>query len=96
MSSPINSYTLVSSGNGLTVSTDTDRARPRTPEGLIVTTCAQTKAGWVGQIIVDKEIVWEGQAWSGSGGSGDAIDHANRTLVHVIKQLFAGLTSGGG
>ena len=33
----------------------------KTPSGILVTRAVETKDGWVGQIIVDKTIVWESE-----------------------------------
>lgn len=78
--------TLTGSNYGITLSPGNDTGVPRTPSGLIVTQAVQTKDGWLGQVIVDKEIVWEGAA----AKTGDAaIREANARVVGVFKALFS-------
>lgn len=79
-------YTLTNSSSGFTVSPSTDAASPKTPSGLIVTRAVETKDGWLGQVIVDKEIVWETDA---EDRSKDAIQAANARVVEAVKALFA-------
>lgn len=50
------------------------------------TQAVQTKDGWLGQVIVDKEIVWESEAYDDSE---DAIQDANTQVVEVFRALFA-------
>jgi hypothetical protein len=78
--------TLTSSSYGLTLTPGSSDARPKTPAGLVVTQAVQTKEGWLGQVIVDKEIVWEGAA---ELEGEDAIHAANEQVVQVFKRLFA-------
>jgi len=73
------------SSYGITFSPDTSETRPRTPSGLIVTQAVQTKDGWLGQVIVDKEIVWESEP--GDGGEA-AVGAANRRVVEAFRQMF--------
>lgn len=64
--------------------------RPKTPSGLIVTAAVQTKEGWLGQVIVDKEIVFE----SGACDEADAaVEIANKRVVDAVKALFASPTT---
>ena len=74
-----------SSGNtGITlVPTDTERIT--TPKGLLVTRAVQMQEGWVGQIIVDKAIVWQGSAQEEEK---DAIQEATSRVVDRLKLLF--------
>lgn len=64
----------------------TDQGRPgQPPAGLIATRAVHTKKGWRGQVIVDKEIVWEG----GNVKSADAaIKAANKVVVSRLRGLF--------
>lgn len=80
------SNTLSGSSFGITFSPETDGPRPKTPSGLIVTQAVQTKDGWLGQVIVDKTIVWEGDA---DDDGEAAIQDANRRVVDAFKALFA-------
>lgn len=78
---------LTGSSYGFTVAPSTDHhERPKTPSGLIVTQAVQTRDGWLGQVIVDKEIVWEGDA-TDDGDS--AIQAANARVVQAVRVLFA-------
>lgn len=77
--------TLTGSSYGMTIKPVTDDAKPKTPSGLIVTQAVQTKDGWLGQVIVDKEIVWESiPELEGE----DAVQAANSHVVTAIKALL--------
>jgi hypothetical protein len=87
-------YTTTLATNGVTFSLSPQvgeyRDKPKTPSGLIVTAAVQTKEGWLGQVIVDKEIVFE----SGACDNADAaVEIANKRVVDVIKALFASPTT---
>ena len=76
--------TYATSNNGVAlIPTDADRVK--TPAGLVVTRAVETKSGWVGQIIVDKSIVWESQ---GAGDEREALQDANTRVVDRLKSLF--------
>jgi hypothetical protein len=77
--------TVAGSGYGITLTPQSSDAKPRTPSGLIVTQSVQTREGWLGQIIIDKEIVWESDPCHTGD---DAIQDANGRVVDVFKQLF--------
>jgi len=77
--------TVSGSSYGLTLAPQTADEKPKTPSGLIVTQAVQTRHGWLGQVIVDKTIVWESTPW----GDGDAaIKAANIRVVEAVTQLF--------
>lgn len=78
--------TVTGSSYGITISPEQADTRPKTPAGLIVTQAVQTKDGWLGQVIVDKEIVWEGDP---QPEGEDAIQAANARVVQAFKALFA-------
>jgi len=59
--------------------------RPKTPSGLIVTRAVQIRHGWLGQVIVDKSIVWETVPLSEGE---EAIQAANAHVVAVASALF--------
>lgn len=80
--------TLSGSTYGITISPEESDSRPRTPAGLIVTQAVQTRDGWLGQVIVDKEIVWEGDP---EEDGDDAVKAANGRVVDVLRALFAPL-----
>ncbi len=55
------------------------------PKGLINTRCVQTKAGWVGQVIVDRDIVHETRRYEDGE---DAAQAANAFVVERVKRLL--------
>ena len=55
------------------------------PRGLINTRAQQTRAGWVGQVIVDREIVHETRPVPESE---DAVAEVNAFVVWAVKRLF--------
>ena len=80
-----NNTTLSGSNYGITFSPDSGEKAPKTPSGLIVTQAVQTKDGWLGQVIVDKTIVWESDL---DDEGADAIQAANSRVVEAFKALF--------
>jgi hypothetical protein len=77
-------YTI--STNGLSLGMDTGSRPEPPPKGLIVTRGVQTKAGWIGQVIVDKEIIFETEPHEDSD---EAMEEVNGYVVGRIKKLFA-------
>lgn len=77
--------TLTGSNYGITFAPTTGEKAPKTPSGLVVTQAVQTKDGWLGQVIVDKEIVWESDT---TPDGEDAIRAANTRVVEAFKTLF--------
>jgi hypothetical protein len=78
--------TYASGNTGITlVPTETERFT--TPKGLLVTRAVQIQEGWVGQIIVDKSIVWQG---SPHEDERDATQEATARVVERLRTLFAG------
>lgn len=57
-----------------------------TPPGLLATRAVQTKAGWVGQILLDKTIVWESAIILHQG---EAVEVANKRVIRKLSTLFA-------
>jgi hypothetical protein len=86
MSTSTFSYgTVAGSSYGMTISPAKNDERPKTPSGLIVTQAVQTRVGWLGQVIVDKEIIWE----SAPDEDGEAaVGAANDRVVEALKHLF--------
>jgi len=77
--------TVAGSSYGMTLSPTPAETRPKTPAGLIVTQAVQTKDGWLGQVIIDKTIVWE----SSPVKDGEAaVGAANSRVVEVLKSWF--------
>lgn len=85
MSTYASNTTLTGSSYGITFTPETSHERPKTPSGLVVTQAVQTKEGWLGQVIVDKEIVWESDA---EHHGEDAIRSANERVVEAFRDLF--------
>lgn len=77
--------TFTAGWNGMWLTPDTNKPE-KTPEGLIVTRAVETQDGWRGQILVDKEIVFETEA---TNESQDALAAVNIRVVTRIKKLFA-------
>lgn len=60
--------------------------KPRdAPKGLFNTRAVQVRDGWLGQLIVDTEIVYESDLHE-SGEN--AVNDANSFLIDRIKRLF--------
>lgn len=85
--------TVSGSSYGFTVAPERNDERPKTPAGLIATQAVQTKDGWLGQVIVDKQIVWESDEHEEGE---DAVQAANGRVVQVLKALFSDETEGTG
>lgn len=77
--------TLSGSSYGFAITPQTAGEKPTTPPGLIVTQAVQTRHGWLGQVLVDKQIAWESDPW----GDGDAaVKAANIRVVEALTQLL--------
>lgn len=76
---------IATNGNTFTFNPTIGSPPPKTPSGLITTRAVETKDGWLGQVIVDKDIVFE---TAHSRYSDTAIGEANKTVVDAIKGLF--------
>lgn len=84
--------TYSTSNNGVAlIPTESDRVK--TPQGLVVTRAVEMASGWVGQIIVDKAIVWESIPQTDER---DAVQEATSRVVERLKSLFAEVTDGEG
>jgi hypothetical protein len=77
--------TTTTYGNGI-VWTPQVSERNDTPKGLLVTRAVEVKDGWVGQIIVDKAIVWQGAEMEKQC---DAVEQATEKVVVRLRKLFA-------
>jgi len=67
-------YTYSSGNTGIT-----------TPKGLLVTRAIELQEGWVGQIIIDKSIVWQGNP---RDDEKEAVQEATSRVVDRLKFLF--------
>jgi hypothetical protein len=77
--------TTYSSGNTGIQLVPTDAERITTPKGLLVTRAIELQEGWVGQIIIDKQIVWQGTPVEDER---DATQAATSRVVERLKFLF--------
>ena len=74
-----------SSGNTGISLVPTDAERITTPKGLLVTRAIELQEGWVGQIIIDKSIVWQGNP---RDDEKEAVQEATSRVVDRLKFLF--------
>lgn len=80
------SGSITSSGTTWTM-TPSQGSRPeKPPKGLIVTKAVQTQQGWLAQVFVDSDIVWESAVYLEDGDA--AIDAANLVVVESFKSLL--------
>jgi hypothetical protein len=70
---------------GLKLASDGGERPPLTPSGLLVTRAVETKEGWRGQIIVDKNIVFESEP---QDEQSDALAAANDRVVTKLATIF--------
>ena len=62
----------------------------KTPAGLLATRAVQTKAGWVGQIIVDKEVIWESKPFrTDKESQKTATAAASERVLGALRKLLA-------
>ena len=80
--------TLSGSNYTLTIPTEEGDRAPRSPDGLIVTRAVETRDGWIGQVYVDKSIVWEGLPLLGEDAAEHAVQAANTQVVKAVTHLF--------
>lgn len=88
--------TLSSSGNSFNLPVNQGGSPEPPPKGLLATRAVEIKDGWIGQVLVDREIVWESDAIT-EADVGDnerpgdvAQDLANDAVLNRIKRLFTG------
>ena len=79
-------YQNYSSGNTGIALVPTDAERITTPKGLVVTRAVQMKDGWVGQIIIDKAIAWEGEPQEEER---EATQQATQRVVDRLRTIFS-------
>lgn len=82
-------YTIGTSSSGFQLTTTTSGRPPSTPKGLFATRAVETRAGFLGQVIVDGEIVWESDPYKGYRSGEDAQREANKYIVDRFKALLA-------
>lgn len=82
--------TYGNSTTGYSLSFTTQGKPEQTPAGLIITRAVETKKGWRGHVVIDKEIVYETKPKTNSE---DAMKEVNRYVMNRVKALFAPPTS---
>lgn len=94
---PQSASTLVTSGNmvptfttstyaGYTVKAE-DEKPIKTPDNFLTTRAIECKSGWVGQIIIFKNIVWE--SMEAHETEKLALGEVNQHMVACLAALFA-------
>lgn len=86
MSTQNTSLSYAMTSNGISLSGQGD-SPIKTPAGLLVTRAVEVKDGWVGQIIVDKTIVWEGAPTEDEKA---ALTVVNGRVVTKLSALLGG------
>jgi hypothetical protein len=82
-----NLTTFVTSGSyGYSVKAEDERPI-KTPDNFLTTRVVETMGGWMGQIIIFKNIVW--QSPDGHEKECDALHEVNQHLVECLAKLFA-------
>jgi hypothetical protein len=73
-----------------TVAADKGSTPKDAPEALVHTRAVETKAGWIGQVIIGGAIVWESLAMGGDADTGGraAQQAANTKVIQVFTDLF--------
>jgi hypothetical protein len=71
--------------NGITLSAGTSPEPARVPKGLIATRAVEVKGGWVGQIIVAEDIIWQTPKRSKAE---DAEQEATKRVIERVKGLL--------
>lgn len=77
----------ISYSTGIVLDTSAGKAPERTPKELIATRAIQAKDGWLGQITMAGEIVYE---TAPQETSQDALEHVNRRIHKAFKRLIVG------
>ena len=78
--------------NGILVTAGESPSPSGVPKGLIATRSVQLKDGWVGQVTVAEEIVWESEPFEdaeGDSGARIAEREATEFVITRIKGLLS-------
>lgn len=81
------SAATITSYNGITLATGTGETPKKTPTELIATRAVEAKGGWLGQIIMAGEIVYETKPQKTSQ---KALGKVNRRIHNSFKRLIVG------
>jgi hypothetical protein len=79
--------TTTLSYSGITLATGEGQMPAKTPKELIATRAVESKDGWLGQIIMSGEIVYQTKP---QDTSQDALTKVNRRVHNRFKRLIAG------
>jgi hypothetical protein len=82
------SGSTTSYSTGLTLATGTGETPKPTPKELIATRAVEARDGWLGQIIMSGEIVYETKPQKTSR---DALGKVNRRVHERFKRLISGM-----
>lgn len=83
-------YTLT--GSGLSATLHPEATPTRAPKALFLTRAVETQDGWVGQLLIDGDIVYQTNFIEDGR---EAVNRANNFLVERIKSLFVETIDGG-
>jgi len=78
----------ISTTSGLTMDTGTGARPAPTPTELLATRAVQAKDGWLGQIIMAGEIVWESKPQKTSA---QALRRVNQRVHDAFRRLIVGV-----
>jgi hypothetical protein len=82
-------YTIANWNTGMSINPQKGERPEPTPRELIVTRAVETKDGWLGQVIIDSEIVWETDHKTDmENPAAAAVQDANAYVIDRIKALF--------
>lgn len=82
-------YTIANWNTGMSLNPQKGERPEPTPRELIVTRAVETKNGWLGQVIIDREIVWETEPKTDMDNAAEAaVQDANAYVIDRIRALF--------
>jgi hypothetical protein len=95
MSMNTNGMTVTTSSTGYAVIGEGNKP-VSTPAGLLNTRAVETIEGWVGQIILDKNIIWQSEGFHNDSedeydkkAERRAVRAANQRVIERLAKLFA-------
>jgi hypothetical protein len=84
------SNTTTLSYSGIVIGSDKGEPPVKTPKELLVTRAVEVKDGWLGQVVMDGEIVWETPGWEKAE---EALGAANVQVREAFKKLIVGVNA---
>lgn len=87
-------YTIANWNTGISLTPEKGERPAPTPRELIATRAVETMRGWVGQVIIDSQIIWESDFVvddedDNLPASASAQQQANAYVIERVKNLFA-------